>query len=301
MSVFTRYTEPHPYLYVAVFTQSKNLPCLIFIHGGPGLNAGVLEYLIEHERIFDTLEYDIVLYDQRGCGRSKNPAGNSVFHQDNLIDLQELYELLIKKYEIAGIIGHSYGAKLLFDYLQNSARLIPGIFVATSHSILVPRINNLLLDLAWLKQVDVVKYQQIFQDFDDFDQEKLWILSEKLAGVFQKNKTRPYVYWANLEWKDKVEVIQNKLGLSINTDVFSSVRKDLYSKPERYSIDIEVLDQPCLRINGFHDFIVNNSIEISSLVKNYMIFYKSAHYPHIEENIRFCEVSNIFIRGNYAQ
>lgn len=34
-------------LYIAQFTYDATRPYLIFIHGGPGYNCGLVEYLIE--------------------------------------------------------------------------------------------------------------------------------------------------------------------------------------------------------------------------------------------------------------
>ena len=39
---------------------------VVFLHGGPG--AGCESY---HRRFFDPSRYHVVLFDQRGCGRSR--------------------------------------------------------------------------------------------------------------------------------------------------------------------------------------------------------------------------------------
>jgi proline iminopeptidase len=170
MSIFSKQIIEHPTLYIAALTQAKELPYIVFIHGGPGLNCGALEYLIEHEAIFDNLKFNIILYDQRGCGRSK-PVDTLDSHEDNVRDLEDICKTITAEayYSIAAIAGHSYGAKVLFDYIQAIPTKIPAIFIATAASMLTPRINNLLLDLAYIKSIDREQYQIILAEFDNFN------------------------------------------------------------------------------------------------------------------------------------
>lgn len=301
MSPYIKNTIEHPTLYVVTFTKDTKLPYIIFIHGGPGLNSSVLESLIINEGIFDSLMFNIVLYDQRGCGRSKS-TDSIVLHTDNISDLDDFYKkfTINKCLNIAAIVGHSYGAKLLFDYLNHSQIEVPSIFIATASSLLTPRINNLLLDLAYLKSVDSEEYQKTLEEFDGYGHEMLWRLTERLTKIFQENKERPYFYWANLSWKEKVSKIQNSINLPINLAVFSSVRKDLYSKPEKFFVNIdEVIKSPYLWINGFHDFIMDGASALTKKDSSVKLFYKSAHYPHIEEHEKFCGEVNAFLKKGF--
>ncbi|KOO29534.1 proline iminopeptidase [Chrysochromulina tobinii] len=65
-------TEPHK-LYYEVHGKAGGAPAL-FLHGGPGAGCAV-----RHAGFFDPKHYQIVLFDQRGCGRS-TPTGEL---QDN--------------------------------------------------------------------------------------------------------------------------------------------------------------------------------------------------------------------------
>lgn len=288
---------PHSELYITRFTKNPDMPYLIFIHGGPGFNCGTIEYLIEHNNLFDRLDHNIILYDQRNCGRSKK-VSDSVLHQDNVEDLQKIIQHLnLIKIKIHGLIGHSYGAKLLFDFYNKFDSTIPGIFISTANSILIPRLNNLILDLAYLKKSDPVQYNETFQEMDNLDLNKIWSISEKLTPLFQENKDRPYLYWANLECFEMIKGVQKQINLPIDTNTFVSVRKDLYSNESNFSVDINSLSIPSLWVNGFHDFIMNGSNGM--LCSNHKIttFYKSSHYPHLEENGLFCELINEFLKN----
>jgi len=79
----------HPEFYIAKFTKNLHMPYVLFIHGGPGFNCGIIEYLIENNQLFNLLNYNIILYDQRNCGKSKKTS-RVVLHQDNIDDLQRI-------------------------------------------------------------------------------------------------------------------------------------------------------------------------------------------------------------------
>ncbi|MGB6976332.1 MAG: alpha/beta hydrolase [Gammaproteobacteria bacterium] len=288
---------PNPKLYISRFVKNKENPYLVFIHGGPGLNSGVLEYLIENESLFGSLNYNIVLYDQRGCGRSKT-SSEVVSHVDNINDLNLIYRSLIEEEDlkIQGCIGHSYGAKLLFDFYQTFKPRLPGIFVSIADSMLTPRLRNLILDFNYLKSKDVDKYKAIYRKMSSIDLGNFWELTEDLTPLFFENKDRPYMYWANLDYFEKVENIQKQINLPINKQVFMDVRKNLYSNRKNLPVNIEKLTIPYLWINGIHDYIMNGTQGLSENSK-VTPFFKSSHYPHLEENDRFCEVVNEFIEA----
>ena len=238
------------------------------------------------------------LYDQRNCGRSKAQSNAVVLHIDNVKDLQSIIVSMTEEYGIspAVIIGHSYGAKVVYDYIQMSGTKFPSVFLSTANSVLIPRINNLLLDLCYLKSVDKEQYQKLLKEFNSIRDENIWNITEQLSSVFHENKNRPNFYWANLDCKERVEALQKELSTPLNAEVFASVRRDLYSKEENYSVNISSLENhKYLWVNGFHDFIMNGQASLSDPTLKTTIFYKSAHYPHIEEHQRFCEEMNAFI------
>jgi proline iminopeptidase len=302
MPHFTKTILPHEKFYIAAFLNQPNAPYLVFIHGGPGFNCGAVEYFIECEDYFKSLDYNIILYDQRACGRSAKFFDNmsKITHENNVTDLQEIYKYLIEFacLKIKGLIGHSYGAKLLFDFYKVSQLSIPGIFVSTADSILTPRLNNLMSDLAYLKKTDPAKYQDTHSQMDSpIDLKKIWQLTEELAPLFQENKDRHYLYWANLATYEKMLSIQKQINLPSNPQVFMNVRKDLYSSEANSPVDINSLKAPHLWINGFQDVIMGEPTHGLSKKSKITLFSKSSHYPHLEENELFCESVNAFIKS----
>lgn len=87
----------------------KGIP-VVFLHGGPG--AGCTS---DHRRLFDPAAYHIVLFDQRGAGRS-TPAGCIDANTTTLLiaDMERLREqLAIERWLI---FGGSWGSTLALAY-----------------------------------------------------------------------------------------------------------------------------------------------------------------------------------------
>lgn len=100
----------------------------VFLHGGPGAGCGP-----SHRRFFDPTRWRIVLFDQRGCGRSTPHA--SVAHNDTwslVADLERLREALgIQRWLV---FGGSWGSTLALAYAEThpervSALVLRGIFL----------------------------------------------------------------------------------------------------------------------------------------------------------------------------
>jgi len=91
---------------------------VVFLHGGPGAGCSPA-----HRRQFDPAGYDILLFDQRGCGRSTPHAGleaNTTWH---------LVEDIERLRAMAGIehwmvFGGSWGSTLALAYAQAHPRRV---------------------------------------------------------------------------------------------------------------------------------------------------------------------------------
>jgi proline iminopeptidase len=85
---------------------------VVFLHGGPGAGCST-----DHRRQFDPARYDIMLFDQRGCGRSTPHASleaNTTWHL--VEDIERLRELAgVDKWMV---YGGSWGSTLALAYAQ---------------------------------------------------------------------------------------------------------------------------------------------------------------------------------------
>ena len=101
---------------------------VVFIHGGPGAGCSVND-----RRFFDPQRYHIILFDQRGCGRSL-PHGSLDNNETSYLvsDIECIKaHLNIKKWHV---FGGSWGSTLALVYAQNhpesvTSLVLRGIFL----------------------------------------------------------------------------------------------------------------------------------------------------------------------------
>ena len=99
----------------------------VFVHGGPGSGCSA-----EQRRLFDPQRYCVLLFDQRGCGRSRPHASlenNTTWHL--VADMESLREHL--GFERWLVFGGSWGSTLALAYAQThtarvSELVLRGIF-----------------------------------------------------------------------------------------------------------------------------------------------------------------------------
>ncbi|MBP9183574.1 MAG: prolyl aminopeptidase [Fuscovulum sp.] len=102
----------------------------VFLHGGPG--GGIDP---AHRRFFDPARYDVLLFDQRGCGRSTPFASlqaNTTWHL--VADIERLRAMIgVDKWLV---FGGSWGSTLALAYAEThpdrvSALIVRGIYTVT--------------------------------------------------------------------------------------------------------------------------------------------------------------------------
>ncbi len=99
----------------------------VFLHGGPGGGCSP-----EHRRLFDPARYNVLLFDQRGCGRSTPHASlehNTTWHL--VADIERLRNIIGAERWL--VFGGSWGSTLALAYAQThtervSALILRGIF-----------------------------------------------------------------------------------------------------------------------------------------------------------------------------
>ncbi|WP_421790965.1 prolyl aminopeptidase [Hyphobacterium sp.] len=162
-------------LYVEECGRNDGLP-VIALHGGPG--GGATTFM---RRFFDPQRYRIILFDQRGCGRSTPHASldnNTTW--DLVKDIETIREALnIEKW---AVFGGSWGSTLSLAYAQAHpdraiALILRGIFLNTqaeldwfykdgASRIFPEQWNRLVSRLSADEQSDVLQsyYARLMQD-----------------------------------------------------------------------------------------------------------------------------------------
>ncbi|WP_430402209.1 prolyl aminopeptidase [Hyphomonas sp.] len=109
---------------------TKGAKPAVFLHGGPG--GG---FAPSHRRLFDPRLYDVMLFDQRGCGKSKPHASleaNTTWHL--VADIERLREMMgVDKWQV---FGGSWGSTLALAYAEThpervSELVLRGIYLLT--------------------------------------------------------------------------------------------------------------------------------------------------------------------------
>lgn len=102
----------------------------VFLHGGPG--GGIAP---AHRRLFDPERYDVLLFDQRGCGRSTPHAAleaNTTWHL--VADIERLRTMMgVGKWQV---FGGSWGSTLALAYAEThpervSELVLRGVYLLT--------------------------------------------------------------------------------------------------------------------------------------------------------------------------
>jgi len=84
---------------------------LLVLHGGPGLFH---DYLVPHLQSL-AKDYQLIFYDQRGCGRSDFPQDTSSINLDTYVEDLEAIRTQLKLDKIT-LIGHSWGSLVAINY-----------------------------------------------------------------------------------------------------------------------------------------------------------------------------------------
>lgn len=109
---------------------TKGAKPAVFLHGGPG--GG---FSPNHRRLFDPKLYDVMLFDQRGCGKSTPNASlenNTTWHL--VADIEKLREIMgVEKWLV---FGGSWGSTLALAYGEKhpervSELVVRGIYTLT--------------------------------------------------------------------------------------------------------------------------------------------------------------------------
>lgn len=95
----------------------------VFLHGGPGAGCGP-----DHRRLFDPERWNVLLFDQRGCGRSTPHASleaNTTWHL--VADIGRLRTMLGLERWL--VFGGSWGSALALAYAETHPERVTGLIL----------------------------------------------------------------------------------------------------------------------------------------------------------------------------
>lgn len=266
-------------LKIQKYGNPKGIP-LIFLHGGPG--APTDQYC---SRFFDKRYYNIVLFDQRGCGQS-TPLGelknNDTSHLINDIDKIRLDCNFKKMVLFGGSWGASLAILYALSYPQNIIAYIIRDICLMNSPIFTESFKNMYPEY-WNNFLRLGKSNNIYDVMDlYYDQIK------KKNKKFINN-------WFNLEFKSLTVHPDDNLLINnetINLKYISSLLECHYYKnnffiPNNYIKDncYKLKNIPGHIIHGRLDVICNpkDSFELNSwLTKSKLFIIESAGHSYLD-------------------
>ncbi len=98
-------------------------PAILFLHGGPGGGVGA-----DHRRFFDPQKWRIILFDQRGCGKSTPFAELKENGTWELVaDIEKIRTHL--KIDHWVVFGGSWGSTLALSYATSHPQFVRGLIL----------------------------------------------------------------------------------------------------------------------------------------------------------------------------
>jgi proline iminopeptidase len=270
-------------------------PAVIFVHGGPGFNSS---YLMHFGSKLAT-PCRVILYDQRGSGRSDRQIDLKSISMDRFVDdLHQLTEHLGLREII--LFGHSFGGALALEFTLRYPSFARGIILEGSYADALITMQDRL----------VASHELAVQTGD---QELIRIL----AGIAESGMPS-YEAFAVLCGEKTASLYWGDLAHAANF-VLPSPESWGYSR-EEVNTNMKVLEAfyrigllrdysllgrvhkvltPVLVTGGRKDRIITERqlSALSALLPNstMKIFDQSGHYPHIEEEDAFLGVVRGFI------
>ncbi len=188
---------PHE-LYVEECGNPQGIPVL-FLHGGPGGGCAPM-----HRRYFDPARYRIVLFDQRGCGRSTPHAelnGNDTWSL--VADIERIRLALgIERWLV---FGGSWGSTLALAYAETHPTRVLGL-ILRGIFLCRPR------DLHWFYQSGADRvYPDYWQDYlapipEAERGDLMQAYHRRLTGPDQAERERCAIAWS--VWEGRCATLQ---------------------------------------------------------------------------------------------
>ena len=264
----------------------------VFLHGGPG--GGGSE---EVRRFFNPEKYRLIVFDQRGCGRSKPNAcleNNTTW--DLVSDIESIRKLLhIDKWLI---FGGSWGSTLALSYSQAHPSsvteiILRGVFLLRQH------------ELQWFYQYGASQiFPEAWEDFinviDEDDRNDLMTAYQKIfASNDERKKLEAAIAWSqweattsNLIYKESLvnEFSDPKFALA-----FAQIENHYFVNKGFFENESQLLDNihkiqhiPCSIIQGRYDIVcpAASAWEVHKRWSNSeLLFADSSGHSAFEEQI----------------
>jgi proline iminopeptidase len=223
---------------------------IVFLHGGPGSEH---RFFLPHVLPLSQ-KYKLILYDQRGCGKSEPPKNNEYSMKEEVNALELLRKDL--GIERINLFGESWGSMLALLYATAYPERVNKIFLTAAIGITAEGFNTFAKELEKrLSDDDKMKLSNLEEIF-----KRGHSTIEEIFGVLD----RYYVY--------SEESLKRKSKTTFNTSANDSIGKDILENYDLTKRLNKINKIPILIAQGSHDILTPN------LIKKLLL----EHIPHAE-------------------
>lgn len=109
--------------FVSIRAEQENSPLLLYLHGGPGDAA--LPLVMKYNKMLEQ-QFTVVIWEQRGAGKSYYKLDSTVTIDLFLKDLHTLVENLLSRFHRSSLylVGHSWGSILGLRFTREYPELV---------------------------------------------------------------------------------------------------------------------------------------------------------------------------------
>lgn len=285
-------------LFTSIQANKKDLPLLIYLHGGPGDAAYPL--VLKHNRSL-VEAFTVVIFEQRGAGKSYYQ-----FDQDEIVTIdtfvEDLYQLTIKMlhdYHQSKIylIGHSWGSVIGLKFIQKYPNLVHKYF-GCGQVVHMVESSKRALSYVISKNKEISNHQVVKQleSIDYHYTQDSWF-RDLLFTTGQVVKHKGSLYGkTNYNYLIKTFIFSKSYRFKDLLNRQKGARQSILRLwPELMTVNFESVirfEVPIVFIEGRDDFHVSKDLcfeyfQKIETEKQFIEFEKSAHFPQWSESNRF--------------
>ena len=270
--------------YLLVRGHDRDLPVLLFLHGGPGMPAMYLAHDFQREL---EKHFVVVHWDQRGAGKSyrKDTDPKTLTISQLLSDTDVVVDYLLGELDTPGVwlVGHSHGSYLGALYAQRHPEKLMA-FVGLGQ-VADPQRATLVQDDFLRGQLQDLGMPADTRISGANRENLLFLTGSELYG---ETSFLPLVLTGLLANEyNLVDVLNVKKGSS-----FSS-RNMAYDSDRNLIASATEFDVPVALVMGVHDMTTPVSLAreyyeaITAPDKRFILVKEASHFPHFEQPGQF--------------
>lgn len=291
--------------YVSIRAERQNAPLLVYLHGGPGDAA--LPLIMKYNKDLEK-QFTVVIWEQRGAGKSYVKFDSAISIDTLMQDLYTLVDRLLSRFhqESLYLLGHSWGSVLGLRFVQWHPEMVR-TYIGCGQVVNMKKSCQAAYDfaLAHANQKDRERLRKIDCSYraDNWLNDLLFVTRQVVK------------YKGSLYGQSNYHALIKPFLFSKYYTIFDLIRRQKgslqsikYLWQELMQVDFE--DQtrfgaPIIFVEGRYDSHVSSILakeyfDRIQTEKQFYWFEKSCHFPQWSENKKFHQLMSHVLSGNEA-